>query len=591
MNENSSSTPPQLPGDWKAVARWFAIVAGGFYALIMTVGAAIAEKHELAGVAVGGLFFSLILTTLGFCAVLFFRWIRQPKSFRSLVFAIACLTTLTALFYAVENWRGKRAWDKYRQAAEAKGAKFDRQDLIPASVPDDQNFAMTPYFALLFDFLPGTQQHRETNWTQPFENLKQKVGTLDLKAPEKARTTSWSKPPSDLPIWYIAFLRDVGSKTNNLSLTNLTTQELAAQVLAGLTAADPVLDEIRLASQRPQARFNISYDHPDPAAVLLPHLSILKHLTQLLQLRASAALVLGQAEGAAQDMHLMFYLIEVIHREPILISHLVRIAQLQIILQPLTQGLETHQWSDAQLQSFLRQVESFNFCADAQTAMHAERVIFGGGIFDYFRRLGSRERFGIFKNYSEWPDSNSSSLAAFYAGAIPSGWYYLEQRNYDQAYQAFLLPTIDITNQRINPNLTEQAHVQLECSESPTRAFLSHRALSHLLLPALPGVAKKTARGQAAVDLAIIACGLERFHLANGKYPPELKALAPHFISKLPHDVITGQPYQYRRTADEKYSLYAVGWNEKDDGGTLAWEKERTIDWDNGDWVWRYAQP
>ena len=85
---------------------------------------------------------------------------------------------------------------------------------------------------------------------------------------------------------------------------------------------------------------------------------------------------------------------------------------------------------------------------------------------------------------------------------------------------------------------------------------------------------------------ALIACALERFHLANKKYPSTLDALVPQFLSKRPHDVVTGQPHLYR-VIDDEFALYSVGWNEKDDGGTISWDKDRKIDWDAGDWVWR----
>jgi hypothetical protein len=50
-------------------------------------------------------------------------------------------------FYAEEDWRGKRAWDKFKQGWEAKGETFDFARFIPPSVPDDQNFALTPVVA------------------------------------------------------------------------------------------------------------------------------------------------------------------------------------------------------------------------------------------------------------------------------------------------------------------------------------------------------------------------------------------------------------------------------------------------------------
>ena len=74
----------------------------------------------------------------------FFRWLFSCRIMSRWLFALACLATLTGLFYAVENWRGKRAWEQCRRELEAKGAVLDWNAYIPAPVPDEQNFAMTP---------------------------------------------------------------------------------------------------------------------------------------------------------------------------------------------------------------------------------------------------------------------------------------------------------------------------------------------------------------------------------------------------------------------------------------------------------------
>jgi hypothetical protein len=86
--------------------------------------------------------------------------------------------------------------------------------------------------------------------------------------------------------------------------------------------------------------------------------------------------------------------------------------------------------------------------------------------------------------------------------------------------------------------------------------------------------------------MAMLACALERYRLAEGHYPEELNVLAPRFISVLPHDIINGQPLKYRRTDNGKFILYSVGWNEKDDGGVIALGKSKYQDVLQGDWVW-----
>ena len=106
-----------------------------------------------------------------------------------------------------------------------------------------------------------------------------------------------------------------------------------------------------------------------------------------------------------------------------------------------------------------------------------------------------------------------------------------------------------------------------------------------MLLPALSKVILKSAAAQTAFNQAAIACALERYRLANGHFPEKLDALAPQFISSLPNDVLTGEPYKYRRTDDGRFVLYSVGWDEKDDGGVAG---KTLFDEKQGDWVWEY---
>ena len=42
-----------------------------------------------------------------------------------LSYGFAGVALFLALFYAEEDWRGKRDWEKYKRAAEATGERFD----------------------------------------------------------------------------------------------------------------------------------------------------------------------------------------------------------------------------------------------------------------------------------------------------------------------------------------------------------------------------------------------------------------------------------------------------------------------------------
>jgi hypothetical protein len=63
---------------------------------------------------------------------------------RRTVILLAGITAFIALFYAEENWRGKRAWENCNRELEAKGEILEWDKLMPPLVPDDQNFFMAP---------------------------------------------------------------------------------------------------------------------------------------------------------------------------------------------------------------------------------------------------------------------------------------------------------------------------------------------------------------------------------------------------------------------------------------------------------------
>ena len=69
---------------------------------------------------------------------------RGPRFLRRTAFVVAALLTLIASFCAVENWRGHRAWEKYRRDLKARGEQLDWAAYIPARVHDEQNFIKTP---------------------------------------------------------------------------------------------------------------------------------------------------------------------------------------------------------------------------------------------------------------------------------------------------------------------------------------------------------------------------------------------------------------------------------------------------------------
>ena len=83
------------------------------------------------------------------------------KNFQRALFILACLVTIVFLLWQFENFRGRRAWEKHKAAALARGQVIEAKDLIPPPIPDASNFAAIPLFKPLFDYAPGTQKHKD----------------------------------------------------------------------------------------------------------------------------------------------------------------------------------------------------------------------------------------------------------------------------------------------------------------------------------------------------------------------------------------------------------------------------------------------
>jgi hypothetical protein len=498
---------------------------------------------------------------------------------------LGCLVTLVALFYAVEDWRGRSAWQNYKHAWEAKGERFDLASFVPPAVPNDQNLFETP----LWNDMHFVQTNGVNVWED--EDWGGHV-VFDIYGPKGKNAPSpgnWMKPQRvDLPGWQAyyrgsnnLFTVQSGPPTNYFPIAK-EPQSPAADVLLALSRFETNRQLLIAAVARPQARFWINYEAG--FAMRLPHLARMKATSMYLSLHADAALKAGDRATALEDLHLLFRLLESNRSEPTLISHLVRIAMLQIGLQPVWEGLADRQWTEADLSGIEGELGKLDFLADYGLAMRGERACCNLWGVDYISKAGIS---GLNELFSPSTPGETAELEKMMGSAlfslVPSGWFDQNKLSLCRLHEHYLLPVVDLHERVVSPSLVQQSQSAID-SLRPR----PYDALSKMFLPSVAGCAEKFARAQTSVDLARLACALERYRLANGQFPETLEALAPKFIEKLPHDVINGQPLKYHRTDEGQFVLYSVGWNQTDDGGQVGLTKSGNADMNKGDWVWRY---
>ena len=516
-----------------------------------------------------------------------FRSLFTRRVLRRELIVLAWFVTLLALFHGEETWRGRRAWNQYRRGLEAQGGQLDFAAVVPKPVPDEQNFAATPFIKSWFEKGIDLDQ----KWNDSYARVAGRVSAPRKKGARAERRFE------DLAAWETAFatLRS-GELTRNdefysTNLDAVARAKAAPAVLEGLRTNEALFAELRAASQRPYSRYPVNYD-VEPPAILLPHFRMMKGVSERLRLKACAELAGGQSDQALEDVKLMFRLADSVKEEPFLISHLVRLACAQIAVQPIWEGLAEHRWSEAQLQVLETRLQQYSFIADLKTPLAGEQAA-GIATIELVRKNGLGY-LGALMSSSEAPLTGEASKLGNFLGfvLIPQGWYDQEELNYCRGFQVQLATVVDTTKKRVSPAQVKadaQAFEQMWCASgfagTKWGRILYHRVMVQVMLPTLGRVVMKPAAAQTAFNQAAVACALERYRLAKGWFPGALETLVPQFISPLPNDVLTGEPYKYRVTDDGRFVLYSVGWDEKDDGGVPG---KKLFDEKQGDWVWEY---
>jgi hypothetical protein len=335
-------------------------------------------------------------------------------------------------------------------------------------------------------------------------------------------------------------------------------------------------DLIREALKRPYARMDGDYSKPYEQPI--PNFIEVRVVAQTLASRAQCYLLLGQPENALREMTLLHDMCRLLEgattSKPMsLVSAMINVAVTGLYVNMVADGLQRNGWQEPQMAVLQEQLKEINLTPF---------------VLEAFRESPAR----ICRNVEIMP------LYRFFSGSIgnpkwtekavwwfwPSGWTYQNMVNV-AVLEARPLEGFDLVNDTVAPHKFDEASREVE------KFFVHNSPYKLLAAIAIPNITKATqvlAYNQTMINEAQIACALERYRLAHGEYPGTLDALAPQFIEKIPHDLIGGQPLIYRPTADGKFLLYSIGWNETDDGGEPSPPvKVGPIDYTQGDWVWK----
>lgn len=474
----------------------------------------------------------------------------RARRWPRVIYSVAALATLIALFYAVENWRGRRAWEACKRDLEVRHLPTDWRPRKATTIPEEQNFVATPLLKSV--------------------GYRKGLGDFDRSRPLSCPGLSLANRIVDM-----GQLLDLSECQNDLrGMTNVALpplpREPALDVIDAFRPVAPEMSELRLASLRPHSAFVIQGD--DPITTDTPNFVLCRSIAQILWLRSGAELALGHPEEAFRDQYVVHRLAEALKSSDTLVATMIRVAIVRLNTSAFWQGWARHQWTASQFEQFQQLFHQVDLLSDLNRSFREGEMAALNFLCNHYSAAQMVKVFHV--SGSSRPLLDAKTWFIYLA---PRGWRYQNQARANRAMMSLLEGTFDPLAQRIFPGIAKEKSEELETLESHTTPY------NYIVRGGVPNFIKAlqtAARNQTQVSEAEIVCALERYRLQKGAYPESLAALAPAFMKTVPHDIVTGKPLRYQRTNDGQFLLYSVGWNEKDDVGASSADMLR------GDWVW-----
>ena len=312
------------------------------------------------------------------------------------------------------------------------------------------------------------------------------------------------------------------------------------------------LEIVHEAAQVKQSRYPVDYSQGPNT--LLPHLSKVKSMTQVLRAAVIMHSEEGRAEAAVSSILDGVAVARSLEAEPLLISQLVRIACLSINSAALERVLTQHALSETQLDALAAAIRGAR-----EASQQAYRFGFAGEICSgiYCFRAAPAEIIRIFDQDADvgWGTHLFGPLYAWTGLRDRDFLFYLRtMRGMVVASKAPFPAGLDEI---------EEVYQKLE-HEIATKKLL---IFSKMLLPSMVAYARKAAESEALLRCAEAALALEKYRLAhNGALPDPIIGLAalPNAAGLI--DPFNGAPLRYQ-TLSPGYVTYSVGPDLVDDGG------------------------
>jgi len=476
-----------------------------------------------------------------------------------LLVVLAVIAVLLTILLAIQTFSSRCELANVRERLRGAGARLDINSVRPPRVPSPSNSAPA-----LMTAIP----HLDLASEDP----------INRNPPRAMRMTGPGKA--------LAILQQP-------SVVNGPLSNSWEEITSALAHRQHGLD---LLKQLPSGtRLDFALDYKQGFNLLLPHLAPLKGCVQMLSAAALVDLHKRESRAAAEKLQALLVLLAAMDDERIVVSELVRYA-LASYAVPLTwELLQAEEVTDVDLAAVSDAWDRVSFQRPMKNALIMEQAVASVSIEQLRRDPAAAAVMGV-----AVPASGSTDLLELLnsvkskAGVLMwrTTWSYEDERRMLELNQILVETVRQIeTNGSYHSALARRDHeIKSRGLDREPESWLRLQFDDTML-----GIFGESSLGSsldimltadAGRVVSMTAIALRRYHLKHGEFPERIEQLVPAFSPAPPRDPADGKTLRYRRNQDGTFTLYSIGKDFKDDGGSsLRGAKEHH--WLKAeDWVW-----
>ena len=271
-----------------------------------------------------------------------------------------------------------------------------------------------------------------------------------------------------------------------------------------------------------------------------------RSVARVMSLRTRVAVAQGNSDAAVESIEANLALIRAIDHQPWVVDQLVRIAIISVAMSDIEQLLNNADLTEEQLARLQSNLQTLDIQNSFTHSLIGERGVGYHG----------------FHQFPTPPPPGAPPATDPMAGGK------LIRPADCQFFLELMQEYIDASRQPLPKSIDDSKQIAARVqsvAQSTNPLDRMRYVLSMQVVPATEAAIAASARAQALRNLNLAAIAAERYRLAHGEYPPDLKALG-ELLSAVPLDPYDGQPLRVVRKEGELV-LYSIGQDGRDDGG------------------------